>query len=187
MLTQINIKDIERNWKPRNDNYIITPNARDGNILVWGLDMKEYNCVDFWRLGYSIGQLERTINSPDATVDDIGGYILLADIQLKLLIGNDPGFSKTIKDAARELIKEFNEMQREDTTQRLHDIEYLRFLTFSNSLKEFQTILGREIPFLNIFYITQKRAFNMRMLMEEGELLLSADVVSFLESYTKDI
>jgi len=54
------------------------------------------------------------------------------------------------------------------------------------ALTEFQTVLGAECPTLDVYFISQKRAFDMRTIIKEAERILSRTHILDLDQGTID-
>ena len=51
---------------------------------------------------------------------------------------------------------------------------------FNAAIYNFQAVLGTELPRANIFYITPKRAYDMTLLINQGENVLALDIIDLL-------
>lgn len=175
----------DKDWKPRNKVYIITPNACDGKTLVRGFDMKKYNGIELWWLGNALGHLEVTLSSDNAiSLPEAFKYIIL--VLNGFIKDAVPELSLSVT-AAGSLVRKLETLDISGTVLTPRALSKTETEQLRQSIHDFEVILQGEIPRLNIFYITKHRCFDMTMLIEQGEDLLSPVTVNLLGASKKEV
>lgn len=153
-------------------------------------NMQKVNAMPIYWLASAIGQLQAQL-TPPVKVGALTSLLITARGNLEFFIGSYAQALPLSKDAASEIIVRIDQiivperLKQPDAIIPQQEIDFL-----SVSIYNFQAVLGTELPRINVFYITPKRAYDMTMLINQGESVLSPDIINLLgpkEDVIKDI
>lgn len=143
--------------------------------------MEKYDSTPLFRLGHTIGGLISSINS---TLTDSTWAASRLKVHLGLFVNQNKDNSqfKHSVNSARLVISCIDDfIDKEKNKDRLAGITDEIFIPkdmLMSSLDDFQTFLQGELPQLNIYFVTKHRAYDMTVLINEGENLLSPNTLT---------
>jgi len=174
----------------REKGYLVFP--FDKQLCIWEFDMEKYDSTPFFRLGVALGALTRSLRGGDA-LDHFS--ILNAKIYLDLFAKNnkkEKALRLSVKTAESliALINDYVEKIKSNTLA-VNNLSALPGIDDKDVLLQcildLQNYLSEEIPTLNIFFVTKHRAYDMTILIYEGESLLSPNTLNFIEASKSEV
>ena len=152
--------------------------------------MERVNGTPIYWLGASLGAFNSRL-LPNMNVGYMATHLSWARTNVEYFINQVQALPLS-KDAACGIISNMDRIfnaERLRNPQELVPKEEIDILTLS--IYNFQAVLGTELPRANIFYITTKRAYDMTMLINQGESVLPEIFISYQgeskEEVIKDI
>lgn len=155
--------------------------------------MEKYDSSPVFRLGVAVGELLRSIESSNLRASIFPASFLKNHIQLFII--QNPELKLSV-DAASLVIKAIDvyfEKVKSQTDAKgiplgIADItDDLEIAILRSAINDFQTFLEKELPQLNIYYITPHRAYDMATLINRGENLLSPITLSSLADSKQEV
>jgi len=163
----------------------ISYGARD--LIIGGDEMEKFFGMPIYWLGHSLAKLQEAL-TPLATVSSIAGPAIDARNNIDYFINWIQGFllsKAAAKDIAISLIPVIdpNRLQHQPNDI-ITDEEKT---AISVNIYSFQAVLYTEFSQSNIFYISQKRAYDMTVLINQGQNVLSRDTINLLSSSKDEV
>ncbi|MGP8152911.1 MAG: hypothetical protein ACLQBQ_02040 [Smithella sp.] len=169
--------------------YLIMPSIHEGKIIIWGFNMEKVNGTPIYWLGNAIGLLLSIIDYP-IVQGILTSPAMNARDQLNLF------FNQTItlplsKNAAVQVVNHLNKMLAKEPqsygTSGYHVLSVDDKSQLIGSILHFQSVFSAELPQMNIFFVNPNRAYDMTMLINNGELLLSQSTLNSLGTSRKEV
>jgi len=93
---------------------------------------------------------------------------------------------KLSKDAAANILTGMFPLTTQDAmnADNPSQVDWTTNYNVSSAIETFQTVLGAELARLNVYHVSAKRAWDMDMLIEHAEVVLSADARALLDAQT---
>lgn len=154
--------------------------------------MQKVDGMPLYWLAHSIGQLVNALSAPNATLYSIADQAQAADFHLDNFIHNPNMVALPLsKGAADEVLLNLRKLFEGKIPASIEGIPTPLLSPESKNtifvpLWNFQAVLGKELPELNIFFVTQHRDRDMNLLINNGELALSQKTLNALSHLTKD-
>lgn len=150
---------------------------REGN-------MEKVNSVPLYWLANSIGSFQNYLNKPAKI-----SALLIPSTNLKYHLDffiNTMNELPLSKESAKIFLRGLESviLSKIDSPDLM--IPQQELLALYSALFSFQAVLTTELPQINIFYINQKRAYDMTSLVNNGEKILSNDDLKILSNSTKE-
>ena len=143
--------------------------------------MEKFNGMPIYWLGYSIGKLADEL-TPSATVGSVVGAVVNVRNHIDFFNNAIQGFPLS-KAAAVDIVRSINSIISPERLQQPHATLSDADRTALNiNVYNFQSVFLTEFSQTNIFYVTQKRAYDMTVLINQGQNVLSSDTLNMLSS-----
>jgi hypothetical protein len=161
---------------------------KDGcrDLIIGGNKMEKFFGMPIYWLGHSISKLSDEL-TPFATISSIS--IASQSVKSNIEIFNFviQGFPLT-KSATLKLSVNINNMLTQERLQKPNDpITEAEINLINYNIYSFQTIFYSEFSQSNIFYVSQKRAYDMTVLINQGQNVLSRDTLELLADSKDDV
>lgn len=172
-----------------NKEFLIFPYGDRSQILVWEFDMEKANGTPIYWLGSSLGHL-------------LGFLATEAPIQIIINAANNARNNLTVfinleglplsKTAAKQILENIDKILSDHKTilglaNPSPPEQKTNLRNLGGSILHFQSVLSSELPQINIFYVAPHRAYDMTMLIEKGENLLSPVTLNLLGSSQQEV
>lgn len=173
--------------------YLILPVMPNGQICVWEFNMEQHDVTPLFHLGSAIGSLLKAIEHSDH--DNPIWSAASAKREFEKYIRIYEGYNKlalSLKAAGKVIIFLEEYIQQRQTNKVVNQLSAISEIDLTkeilrNAINDFQTLIEAEIPQLNIFYVTPHRCYDMTMLINEGENLLSLNTLNMLGGCKQEV
>jgi hypothetical protein len=166
---------------------IIHPNALEGKTLIWTFDMEKADGTPIYWLGNSLGGLLLALKQSSSLViinnamdakNELEHFVTLKGLPLS-------------KIAATQILKDIHNLMSEEAKGGIGAIsppidDNLK-TSIGGGILHFQSILSSELPQLNVFFVNPHRAYDMTMLITQGENLLSPKTLDMLGTSKQEV
>jgi len=179
------ISSFQVNYDTREKTYAIF--SLTSQTIIWGIDMEKYDSSHFYYLGISLGQVLEALDAPDATILTIKGTVNYASARLEFFTNNNPNLPLSVQ-SSKEIITNITSLlQSNDEDSKSSSFLKNNKFKLSLSIWDFQAVLSKEVPQINIYLVTPHRAYDMTILINKGENLLSPHTVELLNNSKKEV
>ena len=156
------------------------------DLIIGEDDMEKFNGMPIYWLGHSIGKLMDEL-TPSSTVGSIANSAMNLRSNIELFMYVIQGFPLS-KAAAMEITGNINNILSPERLQQPNDhILESEQGTLNINIYSFQAVFYSEFSQANIFYVTQKRAYDMTVLINQGQNVLSRETLSLLASSKNEV
>ena len=163
------------------------PGLYNGKIIIWGFNVEKVDGAPIYWLGSFIGQLLKAFDCPAL----IATTAFNARNQLIYFINSSSSLPLSII-AARNVLSNLEKLLH--VAMGLAGVEPIAEDIkgpIVGSILHFQSVISSELPQINVFFVTPHRAYDMTMLINRGENLLSPYTLNLIggskEEVIKDI
>ena len=150
--------------------------------------MEKYDSSPVFRLGYAIGSLLKSLNSPLSEDSSFAAARLRTRLRMFINQNKDDSQLRHSLNSAQDVISCIDDfIEDEQKTNKLTKgippggitaLPYKSILI--SAISDFQTFLEADLPQLNIFSVAQHRGYKMDILINNGESLLSKNTLTLL-------
>lgn len=144
--------------------------------------VQRVNGYVLYQMGFAIGVLENYLHMSGLALSELSYRAQVGDWWLEYLTSEQIVVplrgSKHRAESLREFMKEIIlEPAKTQPTIILSDQDRAIVV---NAIRDFQAVLATELGQLDVYYVSQQRAFDMPTLIEQAEAVLSTEVVGLL-------
>lgn len=148
----------------------------------------QFNPLFLYDLGYGLGAIREAI-SLKAPRKDYSFLMHVASRALRRFIadaGSDlqrsaEAATNVIEKAFTSIATELSDFRSGDTDQLQQPLSDVEAAIIEANFSRFESVLGADLQRLNVYRVTQKRAYDTDTLIERGERLLSEEAVKMIE------
>jgi hypothetical protein len=163
---------------------LISYGERD--LIIGGNKMEKFFGMPIYWLGWSIGKLSEAMN-PLASIGSVAGIALTVRSNVEVFNSTIQGFPLS-KAAAAEIVGTINSIFTQEKLQHPNDLIPETDQGILNvNIYSFQAVFYTEFSQSNIFYVSQKRAYDMTVLINQGQNVLSRDTINLLGASKDDV
>lgn len=158
---------------------------RWGRIVLGESDVEKFNLVPLYWLAYRLSALESALSGAKPSTYSLLVHLLEARLGLEVITTTLPARMLSLSQkAARATLFEIDNLLEahsilgippKDDYLKKHEIDSLKA-----SITHFNSILPTELPQENIYYATPKLAYDMAILINNGEQALPENIVKSL-------
>ncbi len=159
-------------------NKYIVPFGHLGKICYKDGNMERVNGTPLYWLGYHIGQLSAQLSGPIEVASVSAPWVTSIET-LEYFVKGIEGLPLS-RAVATDVLMKMN------ATSPTH-LSQTNAVDLNFALFNFQTVLLNELPQINIFFVSQKRAYDMSALIGHGETLLSKEALEYLGASKNDV
>ena len=145
-------------------------------------EMQRVNGYTLYLLGFAIGILDNRLQFSGSPLSELSYRAQIGDLWLEYMTSEQIVVplkgSKQRAESLRGFLKEIIlEPAKTQPTTNLNDQERAVLV---NAIRDFQAVLATELGQLDVYYVSQQRAFDMPTLIERAEAVLSSEVAGLL-------